>query len=119
MPMFWEDYIIDAGYLKTVEHGAYLLLIGNYWVTGKPLPDDDEILSGIVKMDLIEWHSIRGKIARFFICEDGVWKHKRIERELAACRAISDKAKVYANKRWRKNENVIQLPTKPEREDVF
>jgi len=48
MPMYWGDYLRDTGHLTTTEHGAK---IGHYWVTGKPLPDDDKRLANIPRWE--------------------------------------------------------------------
>lgn len=83
MPMYWPAYLADTGHLSTAEHGAYLLLIGHYWMTGKPLPDDDRQLSRIVRMAAKEWVRARSIIAAFFQVTDGVWVHGKIEAELS------------------------------------
>jgi len=78
MPIYWGDYRGDTGHLSTVQHGAYLLLIGHYWAHGS-LPDDDQQLANIARLSLEDWLIHRPIIHAFFY--DG-WKHKRIEREL-------------------------------------
>jgi len=111
MPFYCHDYKLDAGYLKAIEHGAYLLLLFHYWETGKPLPDDDEQLSCITRTTPEEWQNIRPRISKFFKIEDGEWWNKRLEQEIAACKAITLKAKISAEKRWGKS-NVVQLAVK-------
>lgn len=82
MPLFIGDYKKDTGRLNTEQHGAYLLLIMEYWSTG-PLADDDGELAAIVMLPLRPWKVMRPKIARFFRVGEGFWRHKRIDEELA------------------------------------
>lgn len=107
MPMYWEDYALDTDHLKLEEHGAYLLLISYYWRTARPLPDDDEMLSRIVRTDVETWKRIKAAICRFFVFEDGLWVHRRIERELSAARALSEKKRAAINKRWHHDNGVV------------
>ena len=83
MPLYWGDYLRDTGHLGAAEHGAYLLLIGHYWTTGKPLPDDDVLLARIARMTPKLWRAARHIIMPFFQLIDGEWRHKRITQELA------------------------------------
>lgn len=81
MPLYIGDYKKDTGRLTTELHGAYLLLIMEYWSTG-PLPDDDAELSSITCLGARGWKTARPKLARFFQISDGMWRHKRIENEI-------------------------------------
>jgi uncharacterized protein YdaU (DUF1376 family) len=111
MPMFWEDYALDTEHLSAIEHGAYLMLISYYWRTGRPLPDDDLLLSRVSRTTPEEWRTIKATVCRFFYFEDGFWRHKRIELELDNARALSTKKRAAANKRWRPDDHVvIQMP---------
>lgn len=104
MPMYWGDYLRDTMHLSTEEHGAYMLLIGHYWTTGKPLKDDDVLLSRIARMTKIQWKSARCTISEFFIKGDGYWRHNRVEYEIANSIAIttakSEAGKIGAKNRW-------------------
>lgn len=81
MPLYIGDYLKDTGRLSTEQHGAYLLLIMEYWQTG-PIPDDDAELGSVTRLGVKEWKKTRQKLIRFFIVENGVWKHHRIDEEL-------------------------------------
>lgn len=89
MPMFWGDYARDTAHLNDALHGAYLMLIKHYWCSGKPLPDDDDVLWRIACCDSkAAWKKKRQTIAAFFQIEGGEWRHKRIDEEQA--RAIAN-----------------------------
>lgn len=82
MPMYWADYWKDTAHLGRADHGSYLHLIGHYWTTGKPLPDDDGKLARIARCSRQEWTKTRISLSDFFDIGGGVWKHGRIEKEL-------------------------------------
>lgn len=88
MPMYWADYLADTGHLSAAEHGAYLLLIAQYWRDGGPLPDDDTKLARLVRMRRDEWAEARAILADFFTIEGGVWLHARIDEELSKAEDI-------------------------------
>ena len=79
MPIYINDYYGDTGHLSTEQHGAYLLLLfATYWSRGD-LPDDDQQLANITRLQLNVWRQHRPILKAFF--HDG-WKHKRVELEL-------------------------------------
>lgn len=79
MPLYIADYLADTRRLNAAEHGAYLLLIMEYWQIGS-LPNDDRQLARIACMTDKEWKEARPIVEGFF--EEG-WRHKRIDAELA------------------------------------
>lgn len=89
MPFYVGDYLRDTGRLSTEGHGAYMLLIMDYWTSGKPLPDDDTQLAAITKMTRSAWKKLRPIVAGFFQIADGLWRHKRIDDELANAARVS------------------------------
>lgn len=103
MPFYIGDYLGDTQRLTTEQHGAYLLLILDYWRNG-PAPDDDVVLQQITKLDKSGWKKCRPSLARLFQIVDGEWRHKRIEHELDRARANTDrrssKAKEGADAKW-------------------
>lgn len=116
MPIYWGDYSRDTGHLNAAGHGAYLMLIKHYWCSGAPLRDDDDELWRIACCDnLKEWQKLRPKIVRMFVSGDGLLRHKRIDRELAAAMssvaAKAEAGKRGAEKRWRKYGAAIAEPS--------
>lgn len=88
MPFYVGDYLRDTSRLTTEQHGAYVLLILDYWVNG-PLPDNDAALAPVVKMSASQWKRQRATIAAFFSIRDGKWHHKRIDAEREKTATIS------------------------------
>ena len=105
MPIYWGDYLKDTGRLTTEGHGAYLLLIADYWTSGAALPDDDRQLSAIARLPLARWRRHRRVLEHFFEVEDGLWRHQRIEHELELATLLvterSAAGKAGARARWR------------------
>lgn len=103
MPFYVADYLADTGRLTTEEHGAYFLMICDYWKTG-PLPDDDRVLARITGMKPSAWRRTRKILQSFFIVVDGVWRHKRIDQEIESAKKGAEKRSEQAAKaaaqRW-------------------
>lgn len=103
MPLYVDDYAGATARLTCEQHGAYMQIIMDYWRNGPP-PDDDDVLMQIVKLDRARWRKHRSILAKLFRIEDGEWRHKRIDRELAKSADISSKRQAAgrdgANKRW-------------------
>lgn len=78
MPMYWGDYLRDTRDLTTLQHGAYLLLIGHYW-QHEHLPTDEKQLATIAGLSLSRWRAIQAPIAAKFSPD---WRHGRIDEEL-------------------------------------
>lgn len=107
MPFYWGDYLRDTMHLRTEGHGAYMLLIGHYWHNGRPLPDDDDYLRAVTKLDPKAWGKLKPTLAAFFDVGDGVWRHKRVDDELETAQAKLDAkskaGKKGAERRWQIN----------------
>lgn len=104
-PFYVGDYVRDTARLTTEAHGAYLLLMLDYWVNGAP-PDDDDVLATITKLPVAVWKKRRPTLIKFFKVKDGVWTHNRIEKEKEKAESVSsansDKAREAAEARWAK-----------------
>ena len=105
MPLYVADYLGDAGHLTTAQHGAYLLLLMNYWQRGKGLPANDAALMSITRMSKAEWEKTRPAVLEFFIEVDGVLVNNRSEKELARFRDKSTQSARAANARWESVRN--------------
>jgi len=82
MPLYIGDYLADTQHLSAERHGAYLLMLMAAWRMGGALPDDDEQLSSIAKLDAQKWRKAKPVLARFFRVEGGEWRQKRLNAEL-------------------------------------
>lgn len=111
MPWYIGDYLADTARLTTEGHGAYMLLMADYWTSGQALPDDDEQLAAITKTDEKKWRKLRPILEHFFYIFHGLWIHKRIEEELEKAlknvAARSAAGKTGANARWQSHSNRI------------
>jgi uncharacterized protein YdaU (DUF1376 family) len=95
MPLYIADYLADTTRLNTEQHGAYLLLIMDYWRNGAP-PDEDEVLANITRLTVQQWRKHKPTITRLFtLSEDGNLHHKRIDVELE--KAANNKSVKSAN----------------------
>ncbi|MDU9039969.1 DUF1376 domain-containing protein [Pseudomonas corrugata] len=88
MQLYVADYLADTMHLTTEEHGAYLLLIFNYWQTGKPIPVSR--LARITRLSNERWTDVERSLGEFFNERGNEWVHERIERDLEAVHATQE-----------------------------
>lgn len=84
MQLYIADYLADTMHLSTEEHGAYLLLMFNYWQTGRAIPKSR--LPKIARLSNDRWISVESSLKEFFSDDGSEWKHDRIERDLEGVR---------------------------------
>lgn len=115
MPLYWGDYHQKTQHLTTYQHGAYFLLLGSYWMTGRAIDPQD--VESITKANAIGLLEVQRVIDRFFCLQsDGLLHNKRMDRELAKAEKISQ-VRVKAGKKGgsKRKANAIandkQLPT--------
>lgn len=82
MQLYIADYLADTMHLSTEEHGAYLLLMFNYWQTGRPIPK--KRLAKIARLPADKWSEIAATLSEFFEDDGDNWIHLRIERDIEA-----------------------------------
>lgn len=88
MPLYVADYLADTRRLSTLEHGAYMLLIMDYWRHGG-LPDDDIKLARIAGLTEADWLRFKPTIMRFF------------EPSIVVGRRAADRACGIGSRSWR------------------
>ena len=115
MQLYIADYLADTMHLSAEEHGAYLLLMFNYWQTGKPIPKNR--LAKIARLTNERWADVEPSLQEFF-CDNGEeWVHLRIDEDLASVRekltkkSAAGKASVQA----RRSRKEADVQTKQER----
>jgi uncharacterized protein YdaU (DUF1376 family) len=106
MPFFVGDYLKDTARLTTEQHGAYVLLILDYWCNGPP-PNNDKILSQITNLTLPRWRLQRASIIGYFKIDGNRLVHSRIDDEIEAAKKRKvesvKKASKAAKARWNKD----------------
>lgn len=91
MQLYIADYLADTMHLSTEEHGAYLLLMFNYWQTGRPIPKNR--LAKIARLSNDRWIAVEASLKEFFNDNGTEWVQERIERDLEAVKmSISQKS---------------------------
>jgi len=88
MQLYVADYLADTMHLTTEEHGAYLLIIMNYWQTGKPVPI--KRLASVARLSNDRWISVSDSLSDMFNDTGTHWEHKRIEADLLMVKESQD-----------------------------
>lgn len=109
--LYVADYLADTMHLTTEDHGAYLLLIFNYWQTGKAIPK--KRLPSVTRMSNERWADVEETLKEFFIeTPTGEWFHPRIEADLERVNSkheqTSEAGKESARRRAAKKEKEKQ-----------
>lgn len=112
------DYSKDTAGLTMLEHGAYRLLLDAYYASESPIPEDEAY--AIAKAgSAAEKKAVDKVLAKHFTREDGCWRQKRVDQELAIYHEKADKNREVGRLggRPRKNPEITQTvsETKPKR----
>lgn len=110
MPLYIGDYLRDTAHLSTIQHGAYLLLIMEYWTKGgfgNNCKNFEKNLQKISGLSSYLWQRNRTAIQSMFTPD---WRHPRIDKELEKARLITLKRQVYGAKggRMTRDRNNIE-----------
>ena len=79
---FMGDYLADTGHLDTVEHGAYCLILIDYYKHRRGPGNDQKKLAKIAKLSPKKFAAISETILEFFEIKEGRLWSKRVEKEL-------------------------------------
>lgn len=103
MPIVIGDYLGDTQRLTTEQHGAYLLLLMDYWRNGPP-PADDAVLCSITRLKPARFRKHKSTLLSFFRVDGGMLVNKRADQEKVRAEQNasrnSAKAKHAAQVRW-------------------
>jgi uncharacterized protein YdaU (DUF1376 family) len=83
LPLFTDAYLADTIHLTTAQHGAYLLLLMAAWrMKDCALPNDDEFLARMARMDKRTWLANKGAVLAFWsVGDDGKLRQGRLNDE--------------------------------------
>ena len=78
------DYARDTAHLSLLEHGVYTLLLDRYYVTEKPLPNDERELFRLLRAaSKAEKDAVRQVLREFFTETDEGWRQNRCDEVIA------------------------------------
>jgi uncharacterized protein YdaU (DUF1376 family) len=77
------DYAKDTGHLSMMEHGAYRILLDRYYSTERGIQADQAHRLARARSDE-ECRAVDVVLEEFFELVDGVWLHRRVEREIVS-----------------------------------
>ena len=117
MPLYVADYLSATSRLTTEQHGAYLLLLMDYWKNGAP-PNNDAVLAQITKLSPDAWMNARTMLEGFFQVSDEHWLQSRVESEMKKAnhnkQTNSKRGKAGAEARWGKKDAPSIVGAMPE-----
>lgn len=79
------DYAKDTGHLSMLEHGAYRILLDRYYSTECGIPADQAHRLARARSEE-ECRAVDVVLEEFFELVNGVWVHRRVEREIESAR---------------------------------
>lgn len=101
-PLWLDAYLLDTQELKTVEHGAYLLILFAMWRAGGFLPNNDAKLARCARLPLAKWMAMKPTMMEFLSVDGDQITQGRLQDEIEKARARSAKAAQSARAKYRK-----------------
>lgn len=114
-------YLADTMHLNTEEHGAYYLIILNYWQREKPIQESR--MPAITRLSNERWQVVKDALKEFFkIDAENVWHHDKIDLDLQRVKRkvkqASDAGKASAAKRAAKKQTPKPAQALKDKTDV-
>lgn len=95
------DYTADTAHLSLLEHGVYTVLMDRYYLTEQPIPADQVYRLARARTEE-ERAAVDAVLRDFFVLEDGVWKQKRIDAEIADAQLLMEVSRTNGRKGGRR-----------------
>lgn len=92
------EYISKTRRLTMAQHGAYMLLLWEYYINGPIEANANSLLAiccGKTSEDEVDINYV---LERFFHLEDGFWRHHRADEEIEKRVSVSEKRKLVGRK---------------------
>lgn len=84
-PIYWSDWMKDTAMCSLQEHGAYFMLLKEYWNNGGAITDDKtRIYRSCGAQTRSEKESINYILETYFLHENCKYQHKRIDAEISS-----------------------------------
>ena len=113
-PMYPGDFIRDTIHLSAEDVGCYIRLINHYYSTGKPIPDDIQVIRKIIGESLQKTRKKLEVFDNFFERKDGFLRHERIDKELAKSKYLNEKLSEAGRKGGKKTQAQAQARPQPQ-----
>ena len=102
-PFYGGDYLADTAHLTNELHGCYLKLMIHAWNHDGVIPSDIREIAIVLGVHTNKAKTLWGKLEDFWYKTGGVFRHKRIDKELQQAIDNSEKRRSAARKRWDAN----------------
>jgi len=104
-PRYVGDWKKKTAALTLLEKGVYSELLDYCYATEEPLPAEPARIMAIVGARTAAEHSAVGTVLNMFFTKNGKgWENQRAKEEIAAWHLKSDKARISAEVRWKKEK---------------
>jgi uncharacterized protein YdaU (DUF1376 family) len=96
---YMGDYLRDTAHLSMAEHGAYFLMLQNYYATQKPLPSGDALYRMLRAQTKPEKEAIDSIVKQFWVRSAEGITNARADKEIESAAVQADKNRIIARDR--------------------